>query len=819
MSPQEKLKLTAISKDNYFKGVLSKLSIGTELSNDEKTYILTTAILFFQHYEKDPRFISFADLAYYIVLKYALAYKQFQPLFDFSVNFGFYPIAKSILDGDLLNREKITDHIILARLEDYQQKGYVETLEQNTRSKTFLEDSSNEKCYLAPTSFGKSSIIIDYLRQKLQQELKIAIIVPSKSLLMQTYRMIRKENFKSKILIHDEMYNGENHFIAVFTQERALRLLKRNKIHFDILIIDEAHNLLKKDSNSNRFILLARLLNRNRILNPQQKVVYLSPLVSDVQSLRINKDQEITGHSIKFNIKEPDLFEYREDRNVYQYNRFLNEFIKIQSNISLNNYISLNAKNKNFIYQRSPRKIEILAEKISRDVSTIHISDNKSITTIIKNLEKEVHKDFYAIDFIKKGVIYLHGKIPDLIKEYLEEKFSNISEIKFIVANTVILEGINMPIDTLFIYNTYNLNGKDLINLIGRVNRLNTIFQENITDFQKLIPKIHFINSGEYSYPHTKKIEQLRSRSFSDQVKNPLLENFDIKNLKLSGDRKNEVEKKINEIRTNEELLFDEPETAYEKLQKAFIEADILGYYEDSEHLINRFIQKRNLINHNQVKSWESMDVLEKIYFIFIEDLILNDFEFGRLENLEARKYYRNLIYNNRKKSFKERVSSQFEYFKERAKSEILDDRLYYMGETYGNEYKYSEKYAETKKPVFVDLNKESDKSKVNLAIVKLKIEDDFISFKLNKFIVLLFDLELISKEEYHEIVYGTTDENIIALTKYGLNISLVNKLQNDNQIDNINFDEFNNIRVNNEFRNYYQNLSDFQKFEIDRFI
>ena len=217
-----------------------------------------------------------------------------------------------------------------------------------------------------------------------------------------------------------------------------------------------------------------------------------------------------------------------------------------------------------------------------------------------KNLENEVHKDFYAIEYVKKGVIYLHGKIPDLIKEYLEEKFSEIPEIKYIVANTVILEGINMPIDTLFIYNTYSLNGKDLINLIGRVNRLNTIFEKRIANFDKLIPKIHFINTGEYSNPHTKKIEQLRSRSFSDVVKNPLLEEFDIKNLKLNGIRKEKEEEKINELIANEELLFKNPENNYEAIQKAFVEADILGYYESPRRLINNFLIKQNLIHSNQ---------------------------------------------------------------------------------------------------------------------------------------------------------------------------------------------------------------------------
>lgn len=78
--------------------------------------------------------------------------------------------------------------------------------------------------------------------------------------------MIRDANLDYKILIHEEMYSDETKFIAVFTQERALRLLKRKKdIFFDVLIIDEAHNILKKvKSGDNRSLLLTRLLRRGK---------------------------------------------------------------------------------------------------------------------------------------------------------------------------------------------------------------------------------------------------------------------------------------------------------------------------------------------------------------------------------------------------------------------------------------------------------------------------------------------------------------------------------------------------------------------------
>ncbi len=60
---------------------------------------------------------------------------------------------------------------------------------------------------------------------------KISIIVPTKSLLTQTFRTLKKEISKRKIILHDEMYEGETEFLSVLTQERALRLLQKMNVY------------------------------------------------------------------------------------------------------------------------------------------------------------------------------------------------------------------------------------------------------------------------------------------------------------------------------------------------------------------------------------------------------------------------------------------------------------------------------------------------------------------------------------------------------------------------------------------------------------
>ncbi|MFL0261187.1 helicase-related protein, partial [Tenacibaculum maritimum] len=136
--------------------------------------------------------------------------------------------------------------------------------------------------------------------------------------------------------------------------------------------------------------------------------------------------------------------------------------------------------------------IEKLALNLSFELTE---ETNKEIEKVVTILKKEVHKDFYGIQTLKKGIVYIHGKLPDLLKEYLEYKFKLIDKLNYIVANNVILEGINLPIDTLYIFSTYRLNGKHLTNLIGRVNRLNNVFKGDNNNLNMLLPKIHFINN------------------------------------------------------------------------------------------------------------------------------------------------------------------------------------------------------------------------------------------------------------------------------------------------------------------------------------
>lgn len=265
-----------LQKVDQFKTVMRKLTIDDELNYIEKTFILGCALILFKQYNRDKRYVCYFKLAYFIILKYTFSYNDYEPLFNISVNSGLYPISRKIIELDLIRSFKIEDMLINKQIDKYKHINYIETYEQQKIRKEILNNEFGELCYVAPTSFGKSSLIADFLIANVNKYAKIAIIFPTKSLLAQTFKMIKSMNFNIKLITHDEMYQKEASFIAVLTQERALRMIEKSNVKYDLMFIDEAHNIFDKKS---RAILLTRLIKLNRYKNDETKTIYLSPLI------------------------------------------------------------------------------------------------------------------------------------------------------------------------------------------------------------------------------------------------------------------------------------------------------------------------------------------------------------------------------------------------------------------------------------------------------------------------------------------------------------------------------------------------------------
>jgi len=825
--------LKKLGKDKYFKNIFEKLCLNKELNFQEKEFILTCALLFFKYYNFDKRLKGYFKIGYFIILKYALNFKDYKPLYEISLQIGFYPIIDFItkIEKNLYSvdsKNLIIDAIaFISYKKNFKSpEKYIESLEQNYSRNSILESKSDGIAYIAPTSYGKSSLIKEFIKSN--NFSKIAIIVPSKSLLVQTYNDIKALKLDYKLVLHDEMYNNEKKFIGILTQERATRILNKNSsINYEILFIDEAHKLFNRDSRS---YILSRLIQLNYKRNNNQKVVYLSPLIEKEENLKVKRTNkgEIFTKKIQHDFKSFELYFY-ENQQTYFYDRFTDSYFNLTSKTDYFKYIIDNSTNKNFIFHSRPIKVEKLAENISKNIN-IDLSQNDAVKSVIETLNKEVHKSFFVTNFIKKGVIYIHAKMPNIVKEYLEEKFKKINVIKFIIANTVILEGINLPIETIFITTNGTGNGnerlniKDLINLVGRANRLNEVFSSDRPDLNGLLSKIHFMNHIDYQGKNSIKtsLNALREYSFKDIIKNPLIENYDINDLEFSGTKEQKEERKNkhiiedNRLIEYSEFILETPTNLDFEIKKHIIENSINVFYKDLDLAIEKIID--NILNFEFDYNYKIVDIVNDIFVVNNEDNII-DYELERLKNIKARNYYNNFLETTQKLHLNERINDTLNYFLKKAQT---DDPNLYIGSSYGDLSRTSEKYKNEhySGKVYIDLRK-PENILVNIAIVKLKIEEDFISFKLNSLIVFLYEFDIIPEDYYFNYIYGTNDLSIIKLVRFGLSVNVITKLKKDNQIDNLDLDKNGNLFVKNKdvFSLYLNSQQELFQFEIKKYL
>ncbi|SHM43866.1 DEAD/DEAH box helicase [Flavobacterium chilense] len=834
MDDLKELKKLGNDSDPFFKNVFKKLCLEEDLTDKEKEYLLTCALLFFKNYNQDKRLKGFFKIGFYIILKYAIKNNDYKPLYDISLQIGFYPIIDFITHQKrhlykVDNKNRILDALayISFKKKFLSPDQYIESLEQNISRNLIIGSTSTEIAYIAPTSYGKSSLIKEFI--KTSNYSRIAIIVPSKSLLVQTYKDIKALKLNYKLVLHDEMYNNEDKFIGILTQERATRILNKNlKANYEVLFVDEAHKLLDRDSRS---YILTRLIQLNFKRNYNQKIVYLSPLVEKENNLRVKqtKQGEIFTRRIQHDFKSFELYLFDNNKS-YFYDKFTDTEFNLNKDTDYFSYIVNNSNIKNFIFHSRPIKVEKLAENISKKIS-YDLSENKNIEKIIQTLQKEVHKSFYVIDYIKKGVIYIHAKIPNIIKEYLEQKFKEVAEIKYIVANSVILEGVNLPIDTIFITTNgtgnknEHLKVKDLINLVGRANRLNEVFSKDKKDLAGLISKIHFLNhidfQGKYSIKTS--VKSLREYSFKDIIKNPLIENYDIDKLEFSGTKEEKDKRKEKHKIEDESLIqfsefvLESPKNQKEKVKKYLIENSIDMFFKDLEAATELII--KNMSNYQFNKEHKIVNIVNEI-FINDNELNIKDYELERLKNESARKFYNNFLEITQKQHLNERINSTIDYFKIKAKTE---DPYLYIGTSYGEEPRQSKKVYENKhyeSKVYIDLRK-AENILANIAIAKLKIEEDFVSFKLNSLIAFLHEFEIITEEYYYLYIYGTVNTKIIRLARFGLSVNIITKLDIDNQIINLDFDRNGNLFVTNQnnFDLYLINQPELFQFEVKKYL
>lgn len=532
-----KLTLTGLYNTDFPK-YYYKLLKQEEFSNTELQKILELVIAFTNFENLDIR-----NLGYRLLLLYSKKTKDYKPLYEISINKGLIPIAHHIYNvlGYRVKYGNISTEINDILSEDHKIRGIYRTEAQKKLIEDVQINMDHSQLIVAPTSYGKTELIVEIVSRNRSKN--ICILTPTKSLLAQTKSRIIKDNGVQKIITQPEMYvEGEEGILAVLTQERLLRLLQLHEnLTFDILVVDEAHNLLDNyDAKNQRSVLLASVIILCFSRNSDLVCKFLTPFLKSLNNIKIKYTEfNIVEHMVSEFVKSEMFYFYdigMKTKKLYdQYSPRSDKFIEIDDKynkaMSDSSVVQENMDKKNIVYLNKPRDAENFSEKIYK---RFDISKDNRVQNAIKSIQEFIHKDYKLIKFLEHGVIYHHGSVPESIRFYLEDLYSSVADIKIVVTTSTLLEGVNIPATKMFILDPSKgrgyLSPSSFKNLIGRVCRFGEIFDPKKGNLNFLLPEIHIVK-GEYcrsnfnasSFASSRKLPV--TAEIEDENRNPLMEN------------------------------------------------------------------------------------------------------------------------------------------------------------------------------------------------------------------------------------------------------------------------------------------------------
>lgn len=151
--------------------------------------------------------------------------------------------------------------------------------------------------------------------------------------------------------------------------------------------------------------------------------------------------------------------------------------------------------------------------------------------------------------------------------------------------------------------------------------------------------------------------------------------------------------------------------------------------------------------------------MLDAICDIFFADIDLATDELIRVrDNAGARRFYSLFLgWRADNEPYKRMIAHFLSYWAQ------LGEELVYVGSSWGDET-----YGDGFRKLYVRMRTKSRAERVNLAVAKVKEEQDFVDFNLMRYIEILNSLELIEEHLYSRLKYGTADAYLICLLKNG---------------------------------------------------
>lgn len=754
-------------KNTDFASLYDRFIIGEKLSKKQYEILLAIAICF-----TNADDINVQQLGYRIVVEYCNQTNDYIPLYEIAVNKGLYPVSKFIEKHyiDDSKRNFFTEWND-AFTEQYVSGEVCRSEEQNSLVHFFDSKKDNTVSVIAPTSYGKSELILSAVKEYAGR--KICILTSTKALLIQTKKRIQQisKGIFPKIVVHPEMYNpNDSSCLAVLTQERLLRIFKKDPmLSFDCIIVDEAHEILEDDSRSRT---LANVIIVAQKRNPEVAFKFLTPFLDDSTNLKARyTTYDIESFKVSEYIKTEKyyLYDLRNHTGLKLYDQFLNKYLPISDDRSLGfeeDVVKAYSAGKNIIYLNKPTDIEKFALALADVLPEV---DSELIQTACDNISEYLQPQYNLLTCLRKGIIYHHGSVPDAIRIYIEDLYKKEDAVKYVITSSTLLSGVNLPAERMFILDNKrgksNLSHDSFKNLVGRVCRFSEIFNDETGNLHRLEPQIYLV-FGNFFAQNANCESFLRKVAKVEQNYKDTVDNVLLSKAKITADNEEKLRHASEFIENYENGVVEDYQERYTStifgkacIMNGITEFDVFAHEVTIQQQVDEY-QSGNL------KISDSNTLLEAINELFIQHFPNNGAEsLKRLENKEARNFYSMMFeWRVKNKSYAEMISLFVGYWHQLYKKDR--NVMVYVGK-WGDVKRPGSNVARYTK--FVGKNRTQV---VNLAIVRIKEEQDFIDNTLIKYVEVLHDIDLIEDGFYSQIKYGTDNERTICLIKNGLSLS-----------------------------------------------
>ena len=491
--------------------------------------------------------------------------------------------------------------------------------------------SENEKLLIsAPTSFGKTTLILEYLVNNVSNLNSIIFILPTKSLIEELYIKLLKINkeidFFEKYNITLNILRKSGKTIRILTPEKFLNYYEYNGLYnVDFIVMDEVYKIENDGRQLDGSVVDNRSYKFRKVLeiisNTNIKVVALSPYTYE-------KEDSMKEYMSKYNIMEIN----RNIKYVYH------EYENLSTAIAYSKYFKCSkplVKN----YKTIPQKVSLILEKMTANKNIVYISDiskgldifqliqNKDLSFLnlnvkeksryeifIKHLEEtynlEGGEEWYIISALKRGIGIYISSMPRYVKKEIIKLYDS-GIINCLFVTTAFVEGVNCTAENIIITSgctarNITLNDMSLLNISGRAGRFG----------KKYVGKVIFISNDIYH--RVEKIKDngvsLGNPNYEGNNSDKIRDDYEIEmidELYLNSEEKNrkrEIEEKIKNISENtdnfKKMSISTPNEWKLKLYNYFMEneANIVKY---KEYITN-------------ITSEENENVLNAITNIFI---------------------------------------------------------------------------------------------------------------------------------------------------------------------------------------------------------